>query len=94
MAENLLWFRIQNYPFDGKIRFTAKDIKTNAPVHLRLRVPGWAASGSIKGANADRELGKQDAGTYLDILVENLEGLDVELESGYAGTLYSCQQFG
>ena len=68
-----------DYPFDGKIRFTAKDIKTNAPVHLRLRVPGWAASGSIKGANADRELGKQDAGTYLDILVENLEGLDVEL---------------
>ena len=23
-----------DYPFDGKIRFTAKDIKTNAPVHL------------------------------------------------------------
>ena len=68
-----------NYPFDGKIRFTAKDIKTNAPVHLRLRVPGWAAGGSVKGANIDRELGKQDAGTYLDILVEDLQNMDVQL---------------
>ena len=40
-------------------------MKVNAPVHLRLRVPGWSAGGSIKGAGADRELTKEDAGTYL-----------------------------
>lgn len=68
-----------DYPFDGKIRFTAKDIKTNAPVHLRLRVPGWAVGGSVKGANIDKELGKQDAGTYLDIRVEELQDMDVQL---------------
>ncbi len=50
-----------DYPFDGAIRFTAKNVKVNAPVHLRLRVPGWAAGGFIKGAGADRELTAADA---------------------------------
>lgn len=68
-----------DYPFDGAIRFTAKNVKVNAPVHLRLRVPGWAAGGSIKGAGADRELTAADAGTYLDILVEDLQNMDVQL---------------
>lgn len=68
-----------DYPFDGTIRFTAKDVKINAPVHLRLRVPGWSAGGSIKGAGADRELTKEDAGTYLDILVEDPQNMDVQL---------------
>ena len=68
-----------DYPFDGTIRFTAKDVKVNAPVHLRLRVPGWSAGGSIKGAGADRELTKEDAGTYLDILVEDPQNMDVQL---------------
>ena len=66
-----------DYPFDGAIRFTAKNVKVNAPGHLRLRVPGWAAGGSIKGAGADRELTEADAGTYLDILVEDLQNMDV-----------------
>ena len=68
-----------DYPFDGTIRFTAKDVKINAPVHLRLRVPGWSAGGSIKGIGADRELTKADAGTYLDILVEDPQNMDVQL---------------
>ena len=68
-----------DYPFDGAIRFTAKDVKVNAPVHLRLRVPGWAAGGFIKGTGADRELTAADAGTYLDILVEDLQNMDVQL---------------
>lgn len=68
-----------DYPFDGTIRFTAKNVKVNAPVHLRLRVPGWSTGGSIKGIGADRELTKADAGTYLDILVEDPQNMDVQL---------------
>ena len=49
------------------------------PVHLRLRVPGWSVGGSIKGTGADRELTKEDAGTYLDILVEDPQNMDVQL---------------
>lgn len=39
MVENLHLVQSTDYPFDGTIRFTAKDVKVNAPVHLRLRVP-------------------------------------------------------
>ena len=75
------------YPFDGKIRFTAKNVKEDRPVHLRLRVPGWAVSGSVKvrkvieGKNAEEvsALTEKNSGTYLDIRVDSLEDLDVEL---------------
>lgn len=68
------------YPFDGKIRFTAKEIKEDCPVHLRLRVPGWAVSGSVKKSGEICALTEKDAGTYLDICVDSLKDLDVELE--------------
>ena len=79
-----------DYPFDGTIRFTAKDVKVNVS-SFRLRVPGWSAGGSIKGAGADRELTKEDAGTYLDILVEDPQNMDA---ADYGeGSLYCCKQW-
>lgn len=67
------------YPFDGKIRFTAKNIEKDCPVHLRLRVPGWAVSGSVKTEKECRDLTEEDPATYLDILVDHVKDMDVEL---------------
>lgn len=68
-----------DYPFDGKICFHAKDIKKSAPVHLRLRVPGWAASGSLTVNGETRALTKEETGIYLDVLVEDPAKMDVQL---------------
>lgn len=68
------------YPFDGKIRFTAKEIEKDCEVHLRLRIPGWAFGGSVKWAGMEYILTEKDAGTYLDVCVESPEQMNVELD--------------
>ncbi len=68
------------YPFDGRIHFSVKDVETDQPVHLRLRVPAWAVSGTVKTAKEERELTKEDSGTYLDLYFEHVSDLDVVLD--------------
>lgn len=68
------------YPFDGKIRFNAKEIEKDGTVHLRLRIPGWVTNGTVKGAGIQRILTEKDAGTYLDICVGSLKDMEVELD--------------
>lgn len=67
------------YPFDGKICFTAKNIKKDCSVHLRLRVPGWATAGFVKVEGKIQKLTEEESGTYLDICVNSLKEMDVEL---------------
>ncbi len=68
------------YPFDGRIHFSVKDVEKDQPVHLRLRVPTWAVSGTVKTAKEERELTKEDSGTYLDLYFEHVSDLDVVLD--------------
>ena len=79
-----------DYPFDGAIRFTAKNVKVNAPVHLRLRVPGWAAGGSHQGRwrrpRADSSRCRHLSGYSRGGSTE----YGCTAESGYEDPLYSC----
>ncbi len=68
------------YPFDGRIHFSVKDVEKDQAVHLRLRVPAWAVSGTVKTAKEERELTKEDSGTYLDLYFEHVCDLDVVLD--------------
>lgn len=36
------------YPWDGKIKITLKEVKSNKPFALKLRIPGWANEVSLK----------------------------------------------
>ena len=73
---------VQNtdYPWDGKIRFTFKQVKNSAPFHLNIRVPGWVENGFIRVNNeTNRPLGREQAGTYQTVLVENPNTDSVEV---------------
>lgn len=68
------------YPFDGRIHFTVRDVQKDQQVHLRLRVPAWAVSGTVKSGDQERKLTKEDSGTYLDLSFERVSELDVVLD--------------
>lgn len=67
------------YPFDGYFRFTAKDVKENVPFVLRVRIPGWSKRSVLQINGEEVKLGKEHAGTYYEIKVENPETMDVQL---------------
>ena len=67
------------YPFDGYIRFTAKDVKANVPFVLRVRVPGWSKKSVLQVNGEEVKLGREHAGTYYEIKIENPEAMDVQL---------------
>lgn len=68
------------YPFDGQIHFSVRDVQKDEPVHLRLRIPAWAVSGTVKTAKEERKLTKEDSGTYLDLGFDHVSELDVVLD--------------
>ncbi len=67
------------YPYDGKIRFTASQIKQDHPFTLRLRIPGWVKSGCIRYGEQNIPLTKKEAGTYVAIEIRSLQDFCVEL---------------
>lgn len=68
------------YPYDGKIDFMFTDIKTDKPVSLNIRIPGWVSSGYIKDANGNKlVITKDDANTYAEIYVERLNKTEIEV---------------
>ncbi len=68
------------YPFDGRIHFSAEDVQKEQQVHLKLRIPAWAVNGTVKTAGTERRLTKADSGTYLDLFFEKVSDLDVVLD--------------
>ena len=63
-----------DYPWSGEIRFTVE--KSNGvPFTLHLRIPGWVRSGSL----GERHLGREDAGTYIPVPVQDPESACITL---------------
>jgi len=60
-----------DYPWDGVIRFSFKDVKNNKPFTLKIRVPGWTEEGTITVNGNKQTLSASNANTYVDIMVDN-----------------------
>lgn len=67
------------YPFDGRIRFTCESVRARQGFFLNLRIPGWAAGGSISVNGEERKLTKAQAGTYQTVEVTDSEKTEVLL---------------
>lgn len=65
------------YPFDLKITF---EVKTVAPITLRLRVPGWCkgSGGAVKGGKAALLRGNKDDGNFMSFALEGDAEITVE----------------
>lgn len=68
-----------DYPFDGRIRFTCKNVKSDKGFSLKLRIPGWAKSGSICAGGENRRLGRDESGTYQSVEITDLQNMEVIL---------------
>ena len=69
-----------DYPFDGKIRFTCENVKSEKGFLLNLRIPGWAESGEIRINGERHALGRAEAGTYRTVEVREPGHADILLE--------------
>ncbi len=73
------------YPYDGKIRFTCEDVRAAKRFTLKLRIPGWAAGGSVCVNGTEKKLTPADAGTYCPVEIadpaqtEVILNLDMEV---------------
>jgi hypothetical protein len=68
------------YPYQGAIRFTAEEVENNVAFTLRVRIPGWAKSGSIRVNGEEQLLTPEQSGTYQEIRIENPAQMDVLLQ--------------
>lgn len=59
------------YPYDGRIRFTCENVKSDTGFYLNIRVPGWAEQGLIQVGEKTIELTKAEAGSYQKVYVEH-----------------------
>ena len=89
-GENQASFQLENgaeftleekteYPYDGNISFQIKDVVSDVPVTLKLRIPGWAEKARILVNGKAIQLGRDAAGTYQEIYLEQLENAKVTL---------------
>lgn len=52
--------------------FSFREVKSPKPFKLKLRIPAWTESGSIsRGGEELLKLGKEQCGTYQEVLVQN-----------------------
>lgn len=68
------------YPYDGKIVFTIKNVIQDAPTSIMLRIPGWTESGSICYQREKYTLTRQDSESYAEIRLESLIDAEITLE--------------
>ena len=72
-----------DYPYDGRIVFTAEDVERTGPFTLRLRLPGWMHSGSIEIMTASscssHAFSAKDAESYFAVTVEDPEDMKIIL---------------
>ncbi len=69
-----------NYPFDFKIDF---EIKTEAPLKLRLRIPGWCkdVSSTIKGGECSLDINNPCGDKFMSFSVESDSQITVEFKA-------------
>lgn len=69
------------YPYDGKIVLEALEVRCDAPMEIRVRIPGWAEKGTITLPDgSQKEITPADAGTYYTIPVQKLEGMRIVID--------------
>jgi DUF1680 family protein len=69
------------YPWDGRIVMEFGDVKEDAPISVKLRIPGWLTSGFIT-VNGEKvaDLDKDNASSYFSIDIEKIGGTRIELQ--------------
>ncbi len=77
-AEFILEQKTQ-YPYDGRIAFTFREVKNQGTAELKIRIPAWAQSGYVKADGKTYDLGKKDTAGYLKVTVTAAEGEKVEV---------------
>lgn len=81
------------YPYDGRIRFTFRDVEKDMPFYLHLRIPGWVKGGKIVvRSTADgscslvRKLQRKDRG-YFTLAIDGAATTEVSLDLGMEARL-------
>lgn len=69
---NFTWVQETDYPWDGRIHISFKDITVNRPLFIQVRIPGWVESGFIDHNGQHVNLTEADADTYRPVRIENL----------------------
>ncbi|MEG1847744.1 MAG: glycoside hydrolase family 127 protein [Lachnospiraceae bacterium] len=59
-----------DYPYDGSIRLSLKDITATHKITLNIRIPGWVESGSISYDGSVISLTEKDAQTYFSLEIQ------------------------
>ena len=68
------------YPYDGNICFQISHVKKDVPITLKLRIPGWAEHAVIHVNGTTVQLGRDAAGTYQDVCLQQLDNAEVLLK--------------
>lgn len=68
------------YPYEGHIRFTARDIQHDGACRLALRIPAWAEGAAITVGGERRVLTAEEIGTYVTVELASVENMEVLLE--------------
>lgn len=67
------------YPYDGKIVLKAENVNGSGTMTMAVRVPSWAASGSVTVNGAVTKLTKEQAGSYVMIDISNIASASIEI---------------
>ncbi|MDO4648918.1 MAG: glycoside hydrolase family 127 protein [Eubacteriales bacterium] len=67
------------YPFDGRMHFTAEKVQNAEGFRLMLRIPGWAVKGTLAVQGKEESLTEKDAGTYKEVWISDPASMDVVL---------------
>jgi DUF1680 family protein len=69
-----------NYPWDGLIKISFKNIKKDMGCRLKLRIPEWVENGFVKVSGlVVKEITRTDASTFVEVIINNLSEDTVEL---------------
>jgi len=67
------------YPYDGRIVFTIREVLRTGKMNLKVRVPSWAESGYIQMEDKRYTLADQDETGYVTVPISAAEGQQVEV---------------
>lgn len=68
------------YPWEGTFVFRFEEVKQNKPFYLQLRIPGWVKEGIVLAGGKKYALTRENANTYLEILVEDAKNMEISAD--------------
>lgn len=68
-----------DYPWNGEIRFTFENVKSDRGFRLNIRVPDWAENGYIRVNHKTRKLTAEESSSYQTVEVEEPSKTEVEV---------------